>query len=82
MHISECFRDVLLLNVFAFSIAKLNEGICIPTLHMNLLSPLEYNVSMVTRRNKHEICLGNVASMCSLRVGRENGVTTSVCTED
>lgn len=54
------FCDVLLLNVFAFSIAKLNEGICIPRLHMSLLSPLEYNVSMVTRKNKHEICLGFV----------------------
>lgn len=56
----ECFSDALLLNLFAFSIAKLNKGICIPRLRMSLLSPPEYNVSMVTRRNKHEICRGFV----------------------
>ncbi len=65
MHIFECFRDVLLLNVFAFSIAKLNGGICIPRLNMSLLSPLEYKVSMVTRKNKHEICLSFAKCLCT-----------------
>lgn len=65
MHICECLTDALFLNVFAFSIAKLNEGICIPTLHMSLLSSPEYNVTMVTReKNKYGVWLGFVKCLC------------------